>query len=162
MNPVLRGVALVVTWCACAAAQAGQNEGKVPAPAAKVSRQLVEQKEALMKRLLSDSPAAQRIEASNNAEAKQYLAGAQESYRKAVLSIRNNNIAGADRHLNEATWLIGKARQHVPDPLTRDVEHRVRYAQMLDSVESLRVSYQRHLQRARGKPPGNPGRRREA
>lgn len=156
MRSTLRWMVLAVAYGACAAAPAAQDEARVPSPAAKVSRQLVEQKEAFVKRLLSDSATARRIESGNNAEARKHLAAAQERYGKAVLSIRNNDIAGADRQLNEATWFIGKARQLVPDPLTRDVEHRARYAQMLDSVESLKVSYQRHLQRMQGGPPGAP------
>jgi len=151
---LLQWIALAVTSGTCVAAYAAQGEAKVPSPTVSASRQLVEQKLAFLKRVFSDSPAARRIEAGNNAEARQYLASAQDSYRSAVLSIKNNDVAGADKQLNEATWLIGKARQLVPDPLTRNVEHRVHYAQMLDSVESLRVSYLRHLQRARQSPPG--------
>ena len=154
MTRTLRWIALAVASYACAAAHGAPSEPKVPGPAVKTSRQLVEQKQALVKRVLSDSPAAKRIEASNNPAARKYLAGAQESYRKAVLSIRNNDIAGADRQLNAATWLMGEARRLVPDALARDVEQRARYAQILDAVESLRISYQRHLQRAQGQPPG--------
>ncbi len=147
-------IVLAITGCAYAVGQAADSEIKVPSPPSKVSRQLVEQKEAFLKRVLSDSPAAKRIEASRNAEARKHLAGAQESYTKAVLSIRKNDFAAADRQLNEATWLIGKARQLVPDPLTRGVEHRARYAQMLESVESLRLSYHRHLQRVKEQDSG--------
>lgn len=150
---LLQWIALAVTSGTCVAAYAAQGEAKVPSPAVSASRQLVEQKAAFLKRVFSDSPAIRRIEAGNNAEARKFLASAQENFRNAVLSIKNNDIAGADKQLNEATWLIGKARQLVPDPLARNVEHRVRYAQMLDSIESLRISYQRHLQRARPQPP---------
>lgn len=154
MTRLLQWIARAVMSGTCVAAYAAQGEVKVPSPTVNVSRQLVEQKLAFLQRVLSDSPAAKRIEAGNNAEARKYLASAQENYRNAVLSIKNNDIAGADKQLNEATWLIGKARQLVPDPRTRNVEHRVRYAQMLDSVESLRISYQRHLQRASSEPTG--------
>ncbi|MBI5910827.1 MAG: hypothetical protein HY848_12855 [Betaproteobacteria bacterium] len=153
MTRLLQWIVLAVTSGTCVAAYAAQGETKVPSPTVNASRQLVEQKAAFLKRVLSDSPAIRRIEAGNNAEARKFLASAQENFRNAVLSIKNNDIAGADKHLNQATWLIGKARQLVPDPLARNVEHRVRYAQMLDSVESLRISYQRHLQRARPQPP---------
>lgn len=154
MTRMPQRIMLAAAFCACVATHAAQGETRVPGPAVKVSRQLVEQKEAFVKRVLSDSPAVRRIEAGNKAEARKYLAGAQESYAKAVLSIKNNDIAGADRQLNEATWLIGKARQLVPDDLTHSVAQRERYAQMLESVESLRISYQRHLQRTKGQPPG--------
>ncbi len=154
MKRLLQRIALAVTSGTCVAAHAAQGEAKVPSPMVSVSRQLVEQKAAFLQRVFSDSPAARRIDAGNNAKARKYLASAQENYRNAVLSIKNNDMAGADKQLNEATWLIGKARQLVPDPLARNVEHRVRYAQMLDSVESLRISYQRQFQRARPQSPG--------
>ena len=154
MTRLRQWTALALTGCACATAVAAQSEAKAPGAAVNASRQLVEQKLAFVQRVLADSPAARRIEASNHAAAKKYLAGAQENYSSAVLSIRNDDVAAADRQLNEATRLIGKARQLVPDPLTHNVEQRVRYAQMLDSVEALRISYQRHLQRARPQPTG--------
>ena len=146
MTHRLQWIALALSTWTYAVAYAG--EAKVPSPAVSASRQLIEQKLAFLKALLSDSPTVRRIQSGNNAEARKYLAGAQETYRNAMLSVKNNDMAGADKQLNEATLLIAKARQLAPDPLTRNVEHRVRYAQMLDSVESLRISYQRHLQRA--------------
>jgi hypothetical protein len=154
MTRLLQITALAVAAFAYAAACAAQGEAKVPSPTVSASRQLVEQKAAFLKRVLSDSPAAKRIEASHNAQAKNYLASAQEHYRNAVLAIKDNDIAAADTHLNEATALIGRARQLVPDPNARNVEEHVRYAQMLDSVESLRISYLRYLQRARPQPAG--------
>jgi hypothetical protein len=154
MTRLLQWIVVTVTACAYTAAHAVQSESRVPSPAAKVSRQLVEQKEAFVIRVLSDSPAVKRIEASTNAEARKYLVDARESHAKAVVSMRNNDINGADRQLNDATWLIGKARQIVPDPLARNVEQRMRYAQILESVESLRISYRRHLQRVKGRSPG--------
>jgi hypothetical protein len=153
MMRMLQRLALAATACTYAAGPVAQGEFKVPSPAVKASRQLVEQKEALVRRLLSDSPAARRIESSGNAEARKYLAGAQESYAQALRSIKSNDIGGADRQLNDATWSIGKARQLAPDPQARGVEQRVRYAQMLQSVESLRISYQRHLQRSKRHAP---------
>lgn len=148
----LRQIALAAATCACVAVCAAERETKAAAPTVNVSRQLVEQKLAFVKRVLSDSLAAKRIEASNNAEAKKYLARAQGNFNNAVISINNDDLAGADKQLNEATSLIGKARQLVPDPLARNVEQRTRYAQLLDSVESLRISYLRHLQRATQPP----------
>ncbi len=153
MTRLLQWIVLGAASCACIVVHAAQGEVRVPSPSVTVSRQLVEQKQAFMKRLLSDSSAVKRIEAGNNAEARKYLADAQESYRKAVRSLKHNDFTGADRELNAATWFIGRARQLVPDPLTRNAEHGARYAQTLESVESLRTSYQRHVQRAKRQPP---------
>ena len=152
MKRLLQCSALALSSCAYLAAFAAQGEAKVASPAVDASRQLVEQKVDFLKRVLSDSPAAKRIEASSNAAAKKYLASAQENYRSALLSIKNNDLAAADKQLNEATASVGKARQLVPDPQAQNFEYRVRYAQLLDSVESLRISYQRQLQRARPQP----------
>jgi len=149
MKTMLRWSALAAFGCACAAASAAPGETKVQSPAANISRQLVEQKLELLKRVLSDSPAARRIEASGNAAAKKYLVSAQESHRNALLSIKNNDLSAADKQLNDATSLMGKARQLVPDPLTRTAEQRAHFAQMLDSVDSLRASYLGHMQRLR-------------
>lgn len=150
---------LKIAWASlavCAQLAAGEAamaaEVRVPAPSAGVSKTLIEQKEALVKRLLADSPAARRVEASANAEAKKHWAAAQGAYEKALAALKTNDLNGADQQLNEATWMIGKARHLVPDPVTHNIEHRVRYAQMVESVESLKATYQRHLQRGRVQP----------
>jgi len=149
MKPLQQWIALAFSACAYAAAYAG--EAKVPSPTVAASRQLIEQKLAFLNRLLSDSTTVRRIRSSNSAEARKYLASAQDNYRDAMGSVKNNDLADADKKLNEATLLIGKARQLAPDPQTRNVEHRIRYAQMLDSVESLKISYQKQMDR-REKP----------
>jgi len=154
MRRLLQRSALALTSCAYVAAFAAQGEANAQSPAVDASRQLVEQKVEFLKRVLSDSPSAKRIEASDNAAAKKFLASAQENYRSALVSIKNNDIAAADKQLNEATASVGKARQLVPDPHTQNFEYRVRYAQLLDSVESLRISYQRQLQRAKPQRTG--------
>ncbi len=143
----------VVLWaCTWIAGSASAAEVRAPGSVAGVTRQLVEQKDALVKLLLADSPAVQRVEASGNAEARKQLAAARDAYARAMSALKNNDLHGADKQLNDATWLIGKARQLAPDPATRNIEHRVRYAQMQESVESLKATYQRHLQRQRVQP----------
>jgi hypothetical protein len=127
-------------------------EARAPASTVSTSKPLVAQKEALVKLLLADSPAVKRVEGSGNAEAKKNLAAAREAYQKALLALKANDLNNADMQLNEATWMIGKARQLVPDPVTHNIEHRVRYAQMVESVESLKATYQRHLLRGRLQP----------
>ena len=154
MTRLLRRTASAVSTCACIAAAIVQAEAKAPGAEIGVSRELVEQKLSLLKRVLSDSPAAKRIEASQNAAARGYLSDAHENYRKALLSIKSDDLAAADRQLNNATSLMGKARQLVPDPAAHDTERRAQYARMLDSVESLRSSYHGHLPRARSQPRG--------
>ena len=110
------------------------------------------QKAQLVERLLGDSPAARRIAASGNDEAKRHFAGAAEHMQRARRLLDAGDAAAADAALNEALWMIGKARQLVPDSMYRIVESRVRYAQLRASLDALQGSYRRHLARQRRDP----------
>lgn len=118
-------------------------------------RATVGQKEILVKRLLNDSPAVQRIEASSSAEAKEHFRSARERHERAVALLQAGDLGGADAQLNEALWMAGKARQLVPDPMQRAIELRVQNRAMLRAIESLHASYQTHLARAQGLPRGS-------
>lgn len=113
------------------------------------SRTSVEQKEALVRRLLNDSPAVVRIEASASDEAKEFFRRARERHGKALALLQSAELAGAERELNEALWMAGKARRLVPDPMKRAIELRVQNRAMTRAIESLRVSYTVHRARAR-------------
>ncbi len=152
----------VITWlgaalCACLlnGEWALAADARVPASSVDISKSLVVQKEALVKLLLADSPAVKRVEGSDNVEAKKNFTAARDAYQKALAALKVNDLRNADKQLNDATWMIGKARQLVPDPIRNNIEHRVRYAQMVASVESLKATYQRHLQRGRIAPAGD-------
>jgi len=148
------GQALCVQLLTSALALAA--EIRAPASSTGISKSLVTQKETLVKHLLADVPAARRVEGSGNAEAKKNIAAARDAYQKALVALKANDLTNADKQLNDATWMIGKARQLVPDPVSHNSEHRVRYAQMVASVESLKATYQRHLQRGRIQPASDP------
>lgn len=121
------------------------------------SRGLVEQKEALVRRLLNDSPALARIEASGNAQAQGFFRSAREHHAEALRALEAGERARAEAQLNEAMWMAGKARQLVPDPMLREIELRVQNRALARSIDSLRLSYQRHLGRAQGLPRGSLG-----
>jgi hypothetical protein len=124
-------------------------------PAAAPDRRALEQKEALVRRLVLDSPAEQRIAASGNAEAKLQLERARALHARAKALADAGDLREADVELNAAMWAIGKARQLVPDTMARVVEQRVRYASLLRTVDTLAGSYERHLARSRGLPRGS-------
>ena len=113
------------------------------------SRAVLDQKEALVRRLLNDSPAAARIEASGNAEAQAHFANARELHATATRMLADGDLASAELQLNEALWMAGKARQLVPDPMQRAIELRVQNRAMMRAIESLRASYRQHA-------PGDP------
>jgi hypothetical protein len=141
-------VAFGVAAFACASALA-----QVPAVP---DRRAVDQKEALLRRLVFDSPAEQRIEQSGNAEAKTQLATARALHARARALADAGDLAEANAELNAAMWAIGKARQLVPDPAARVVDLRVRYAGLLRTAETLSRSYEANLVRSRGLPAGSP------
>ena len=110
-------------------------------------RQRVTPKEALVRRLIEDSPATQRIRASGNAEAAGYLEQASARHATALQALAGGDYAQAELQLNEAMWLVGRARQLVPDPMSRAIEWRVRNASLRMAVQALRASYESHLRR---------------
>jgi hypothetical protein len=119
--------------------------GALAQTAAPPERRALEQKEALVRRLVFDSPVEQRIEASGNAEAKQQFDRARALHARARALFDAGDLAGASTELNAAMWAVGKARQLVPDPTARAVDQRVRYAGLLRTAEALALSYERHL-----------------
>ena len=126
------------------------------APAAGPARATVEQKEALVRRLLGDSPAVERIERSGNAQALEHFRGARERHASAVERLQAADLAGAEAQLNEAMWMVGKARQLVPDRMQREIELRVQNRAMMLAIDSLRASYRASLARVKGLPAGSP------
>ncbi len=110
---------------------------------------LLRQKQALVKRLLADDSAAGRIAASGNEQAMRFVAAAAEHHANSEALTERGEFARADKLLNEAMWAIGKARQMVPDNMTRLIELRVRYARLLGAVDALRSSFEHNLRRIR-------------
>lgn len=117
-------------------------------------RVVVEQKELLVRRLLTDAPIAARVAAANNEEANRLVAAAGAHHADARRLLGEGALREADARLNEAMWAIGRARQMVPDDAGRAIEQRVRYRRLMESVEGIRESYQRHLRRTLGVSAG--------
>ena len=111
-----------------------------------------QQKLELVANLLDRSPVAARIDASDHSEAKAALGAARTLYVQATGDLRAGNLAAADRALNEALALIGKAQALVPDPAVADAAQGVRYRQLMASVESVQASYLYHLPHVGGRP----------
>ena len=136
-----------------AAAQQGAVSAS-PGATTGTAESIIEQKRAMVERILLDSPVAVRVSASANEEAKRFLASAREIYGKAQGLLASGHLVAADALLNEAIWQVGRARQLVPDPMSRVIGDRVRYQQLTESIAALRASYrvnvEREAQRGRG------------
>jgi hypothetical protein len=101
---------------------------------------MVEQKFALLDKVLNRSPVAARIAASESESeaARKHLAGARELVLHARTLTTMGQLRGADALLNEAIYEVSRAQQLVPDPGSQQAAERVRYAQLEDSVAALR------------------------
>lgn len=135
----LLGAALLV--CGLAAAQ-------------ERSRELVEQKELLVRRVLEDA-AMRRRAAAGSEEARRQLDAAEALHARSVEHLKRGELPQAGARLDEAMRALGRARRLAPDTHERAVEERMRHERLLASVEALRASYERHLQ-------GRPDELREA
>jgi len=138
---------VVAVFAISAGVPAQEQRAAAPQLSSPPTRTTLEQKHALVARLLGDSPAAKRIAGSTNAEAKQYMAVAQEHETQAAAALAAGELPKTDVLLNEALWMIGKARQLVPDTMYRVIEWRFRYARMQDVVDALYGSYEKHVTR---------------
>lgn len=141
-----RGVAAGVAALACAAALAQLSDSP--------ERRAVEQKEALVRRLVFDSPAESRIAASGSGEARAELDRARALHSKALALARSGDLAGARADLDAAMGAIGRARSLAPDPASRVVDRRARLAGLERSVEALARSYEGHAARLAGTDAG--------
>lgn len=112
------------------------------------ARRAVEQKLAFVKKMLSDSPAARRIAASDNAAAQQHFAEGRSQAERAGEALEAGDLAAADSAANAAILSLGRARQLVPDDMNRVIADRVRYSQLLLSTERIVPTYRSHLARA--------------
>ncbi len=110
--------------------------------AAEVSRQAVEQKAAMVEKLVFDSPVATRVTGSQNEDARRHFNNARELYTHSRALTSSGQLRGADLLLNEAIWEIGRAQTLVPDQAARLVESRTRYEQLKGSVDALLRTYQ--------------------
>ncbi len=141
-------LALGVMQAAHAQAPVQQGAGGIPAGLA--------QKQAFARSLVEDAAVAERIQASQDAEALRLFALAKENYARALASMKGGDYAGAEKQLNEAMSAMGKARRLAPDAAALAAKQRVEYAQKLESVETLEKSYRNYL-KGSGRKPGAPG-----
>lgn len=126
--------ALVLTLSQLAHDSVAQPAGPARAP---VSSQIVEQKIAMIDKVLNQSPVAARVLTSQNELARRHFTSARELLSHAQALSARGLLRGADSLLNEAIWEISRAQQLVPDPGSQQAGERVRFGQLEDSVAAL-------------------------
>lgn len=136
----LSPAALVLAFAQLAYAQGGAQPRAAGAsePVRQISPQQVEQKAAMLSRVLNESPVAARIANSQHEEARRHFANARDLTQHARSLVTEGQLRAADGLLNEAIFEISKAQQLVPDPGTQQATERARFSQLEDSVAALR------------------------
>ena len=139
-----RQLAGVITFISI---QAGASAVAQTVSASAPERALVEQKQALVARILADSPITESIAGGTSADAKENLAAAARLHKRAQLQLEQGQVAAADRSLNDAMRNISKARSLVAAPGILANAEQTRYTEILQSVEVLEMSYLRNVER---------------
>lgn len=130
--------AIVFAGVTSAAGPVLAANANTPAEAAARSPQAaLENKTRLVKLLLAQSPAVQRIPQSGNAQAKKKLAEAQALYAKAADEAAGGRTDAAIKLLDEALREIVSASRLVPDPAQAASQERSRYAAMIETVRTF-------------------------
>jgi len=116
------------------------------------------QKQAFVHSMVENAPAAERIRASQDAEALGLVTLAKNNYAYALAALKNGNFAGAEKQLNEvmSKWILLLSLQaHSSDSVALAVKQRVEskkllesYEKLLGSVEFLEKSYRGYVKRA--------------
>lgn len=141
-STLLLALAQLAAGQAQAQAAAQPGAGSASEPVRQVSAQQVEQKAAMLNRVLNESPVAARVANSQNEPARRHIANARELTQHARKLAGDGQVRAADGLLNEALYELSKAQQLVPDPGTQQAAERARYAQLEDSVAALRRTAQ--------------------
>lgn len=139
---------LGVAQVALAQTPAPQGAGGVPTG--------LVQKQSFARSLVEDAAVAERIKASQDAEALRLFALAKENYASALASVKGGDYAKAEQQFNDAMSAMGKARRLAPDAAALAAKQRAEYAEKLQSVEGLEKSYRSYLKHT-GRKPGAAG-----
>jgi len=101
------------------------------------ARATLSNKLRLVRTVLAQSPAVQRIPSSGNQEAQTRLADARTLYQKAVTDAEAGRVPEAMRGLDEALRLIASASSLVPDPARLEAFERIRYSELRDAIRTF-------------------------
>ena len=89
------------------------------APATVPDRAIVEQKRALVARILAEAPIATSVARGESTDAREKLASAAQLHSRAEVHLEKGEVAAADKLLNEAMRQVSSARALVPNPALR-------------------------------------------
>lgn len=151
-NATLAWAALMLTGAASVAEPVPGPTAKPDAPSggevrSGTSRATLERKLRLVKQLLAQSPAVQRIQQSNNAQAKKKLVDAQALYGKAETEFNAGRVEAAVRLSDESLRKITSASSLVPDPMQQAAQERSRNSELREAIRTFQTLHKSHSSR---------------
>lgn len=121
--------------------------GALPPARAADASELVERKIELVRRLLADTAATGRIEASRVPEAAREYAAGEAHYQRARSAQSAGDRVAALAALDRAMAALARARALAPSDMDRDAAQRQRADQRLRAAEGLVAAHRRHAAR---------------
>lgn len=105
------------------------------------SREVIQQKLMLVKMLMSKSSAIERATSSDDPAIKEKGAAVLALYAKANNTFNEGDMAGAEKLLDEVLSMISDTSRLAPDPARIEAEQRARYAELVESVQGIQITY---------------------
>ncbi|MDH4234040.1 MAG: hypothetical protein OEV15_02740 [Gallionella sp.] len=144
-----RAITLWLTLLSLTAAPGSQAEPQLSAApptaeggAKQSSREVIQQKLILVKMLLSKSSTIERAAQSDDPAIKQQGAAVLALYAKANSTFEQGDMAEAEKILDEVLSLITDTSRLAPDPARIEAEQRARYAELVEGVQGIQITYQ--------------------
>lgn len=100
---------------------------------------------ALLQRLISGSPTADRIRRASNAEATALLADASQAWQQADAALLAGDLDGCDGHVRAGLAAMQRASGLVADTRRAAEDERARYGQLSQRVASFTEAFERIL-----------------
>ncbi len=130
---------------AAAAAQDAQ-------PQMQVQRDALARKLKLLDRLLGESPAAARIEHSDDIEAQRLLAVARDALSQATRRYEAGDLGAAEAQIDDGLMAMTDASRRVADTRHQAQQQRKRYQSLTERVTSFLQAFQRVVAEKQGEP----------
>lgn len=115
----------------------------LPVAAQQVDREQIERRLAAVETLIERSSAARQIEASGDARARAHRDHAREIHGRAVLALRDGDLAAASRLLPEASLRMFEGVRLAGAETVVEEKRRVDYEARLESAKSLAAAQRR-------------------
>jgi hypothetical protein len=153
VNGVLAAVVLTgicrpgLTGEDAASAHRAQSQAQVRAQRDALSRKL-----QLLDRLLRESPAAARIEQSDDTEAQRLLAEARDAHREATRRYQAGDLAEAETQIDDGLMAMTDASRRVTDTRYQAQQQRKRYESLSERVTTFLEAFHRVVAEKQGEP----------